>query len=182
MNAERPDHASSPQGLEAPREVPRMNLSADPTETTVGDLPFAANQDRPPDTYAMGHQPLRDHRRSLLIADDDPVVRYRLQAALSDSFCIVALAENATEAIAFAEEHQPDAALIDVEMPGGGARTAVPAIAACSPNTRIVVLSADEIHQIVLELLNAGAIAYVRKGVGGDHIAGTLAQALLVEE
>ena len=138
-----------------------MNVSADCIETT--------------------NQPLRDHRRSLLIADDDVVVRFRIENELKDSFRIVAMAENAAEAIALAEQHQPDAALIDVQMPGGGARTAVPAIAACSPHTRMVIHSADDVHHVVLELLSAGAIAYVRKGVGGDEIAETLAQALLVE-
>lgn len=158
-----------------------MNSSADLTETTVTERSSGSGRDRPPETYEMGQQPLRDHRRSLLIADDDAVVRYRLQSELADSFCIVAVAENATDAIALAEQHRPDAALLDVEMPGGGARVAVPGIAACSPNTRMVILSADEIHQVVLQLLKAGAIAYVRKGVGGDRIAETLAQALLVD-
>ena len=54
---------------------------------------------RPTDSYLVGQQPLRDHRRSLRIADDDEVVRYRLQSELKDSFCIVAVAESATEAI-----------------------------------------------------------------------------------
>ncbi len=126
-------------------------------------------------------EPLRDHRRSLLIADDDPVVLYRLKTQLSDSFRIVGLAENATQAIALAQEHQPDVALLDVEMPGGGGRVAVPGIVGCSPETRIVVLSADEIHRVVLELLSAGAIAYVRKGVAADQLAETLAQALRVD-
>jgi DNA-binding NarL/FixJ family response regulator len=134
------------------------------------------DEDPPPD-----HEPLRDHRRTLLIADDDDVVRYRLQSELSESFRVVAVAENTAEAIALAEQHRPDAALIDVQMPGGGARAAVPAIAACSPNTRMVILSGDEIHHIVLELLNAGAIAYMRKGTVGDLIAETLPQALRVE-
>lgn len=125
--------------------------------------------------------PLQDHRRSLLIADDDAVVRYRLGAELKDSFRIVAVAENATDAIALAKEHRPDAALIDVEMPGGGAREAVPQIAACSPQTRMVILSADESDRIVRELLGAGAVAYVRKGVAGDTLAETLARALHVE-
>lgn len=159
-----------------------MNLPTDFPETTIARRrPFAAGRNRAPEPRAIDDEPLRDHRRTLLIADDDTVVRYRLQSELSDSFRIVAIAENATKAIALAELHQPDAALIDVEMPGGGARAAVPAIALCSPNTRMVILSADEIHHVVLELLNAGAMAYVRKGVGGDRIAETLAQALLVE-
>ena len=158
-----------------------MSLPTDRTETELSHPTCAAGEDRPPDTYAAAQQPLRDHCRSLLIADDDEVVRYRLQSELSESFRIVAVAGNATEAIALAEQHRPDAALIDVEMPGGGARAAVPAIALCSPDTRMVILSADEVHGVVLELLTAGAIAYVRKGVSGDRIGETIAQALLVE-
>ena len=170
-----PDHASSSQRLDHTPEVPQMNPPTGLTDTTVADPPFVSGEDPPPE------QPLRDHRRSLLIADDDDVVRYRLQSELKDSFRIVAAAENATDAIALAEQHRPDVALIDVEMPGGGARAAVPAIALCSPNTRMVILSADEMPRVVLELLGAGAIAYVRKGVSGDHIAETLAQALRAE-
>ena len=134
------------------------------------------------DTAQTDAPPLRDHRRSLLIADDDEVVRYRLSAELGQSFRIVGLAANATDAIALAATHKPDAALIDVEMPGGGARTAVPEIVACSPRTRIVILSADELRHVVNELLSAGAIAYVRKGISGERIAQTLAQALLYLE
>ena len=134
------------------------------------------------DTAPTHAEPLRDHRRTLLIADDDQIVRYKLSAELGQSFRIVGLAENATDAIALAARHKPDAALLDVEMPGGGARTAVPGIVACSPQTRIVILSADESRGIVLELLSAGAIAYVRKGTSGEQIAGTLAKALLYVE
>ncbi len=158
-----------------------MNLPTDRIDTPDTRPSFGAGEDRPADSYEVGHEPLRDHRRSLLIADDDAVVRYRLKTELADSFCIVAVADNAVDAIALAEQHRPDAALIDVDMPGGGARVAVPTIAICSPNTRMVILSADEVHHVVLELLNAGAMAYVRKGVGGERLAETLAQALLVE-
>ncbi|CAN5828938.1 hypothetical protein BH18ACT7_BH18ACT7_13160 [soil metagenome] len=44
------------------------------------------------DTAPMHAQPLRDHRRTLLIADDDQIVRYRLSAELGQSFRIVGLA------------------------------------------------------------------------------------------
>jgi two-component system, NarL family, nitrate/nitrite response regulator NarL len=90
----------------------------------------------------------------------------------------VAIAESADEAIELAEQHRPDAALIDVQMPAGGARTAVPGITERSPDTCIVILSADESRDVVLELLNAGAMAYVRKGVAGSEIASKLAEAL----
>jgi DNA-binding NarL/FixJ family response regulator len=119
-----------------------------------------------------------DTRANLLIADDDMVCRIALSSQLKPWFHVVAVAESATEAIELAEKHQPDLALIDVQMPGGGAREAVPGIATSSPDTRIVVLSSDESSRDVLELLDAGAIAYMRKGATGEEIANTLTDAL----
>ena len=118
-------------------------------------------------------------RPSLLIADDDPVVRATLSAHLERDFEIVGLARNASEAVALAERHQPDAALIDVDMPDGGARDAVPRIAAGSPATRMVILSSDESRAIVLELLSAGAVAYRRKGLTGTELSRTLKDAMV---
>ena len=63
-------------------------------------------------------------------------------------------------------------------MPGGGARSAVPLIAASSVATRIVILSDDESREGVLELLEAGAMAYLRKGASMTHISRTLTDAL----
>jgi DNA-binding NarL/FixJ family response regulator len=124
---------------------------------------------------------LPDPRPSLLIADDDAFMRSALSAQLKDTFRIVAVAEDASAAIGLAQEHQPDAALLDVDMPNGGAREAVPRIAACSPGTSIVILSGDETREIVLELISAGAIAYVRKGVTGSQLSQTLTDALKVK-
>ena len=137
-------------------------------------------------TSAEAKQPaepgdLPDPLPSLLIADDDAFMRSALSAQLKDSFRVVAVAADATQAIALAQEHQPDAALLDVDMPHGGAREAVPQIAACSPGTSIVILSGDETRQIVLELISAGAIAYVRKGVTGSQLSQTLTDALKVK-
>ncbi|MEA2472906.1 MAG: hypothetical protein QOE06_821 [Thermoleophilaceae bacterium] len=128
------------------------------------------------------HQPARgdDLRPSLLIADDDAFVRSALSAQLAGDFHIVAVARSTTEAVALAEEHRPTAALIDVEMPGGGARTAVPQIVARSPDTCVVILSGDESREVVLELLTAGAAAYVRKGITGAQLSETLTAALKV--
>ncbi len=117
-------------------------------------------------------------RPTLLIADDDAVVRAALSAQLAGDFDVVAVAESAGDAIALAERHNPDAALLDVDMPGGGAREAVPQIAARSPDTCMVILSGDETRQLVVELLGAGAIAYVRKGISAAELSETLMAAL----
>ncbi len=113
-------------------------------------------------------------RPSLLVADDDAVVRSILSGQLRNSFNVLAGAADAAEAIEQAERLRPDAALIDVNMPAGGGLTAIREIARRSPETCLVVLSADETRASVVELLDAGAMAYVRKGASGAEIVETL--------
>ena len=83
---------------------------------------------------------------------------------LQREFEVVGQAADAAEAIELARRLHPDAALVDLNMPGGGGRTAIPGIVAASPKTAIVVISSDEEDSIVREVLIAGAVAYVRKG------------------
>lgn len=123
----------------------------------------------------------RPERPRLLIADDDPVVRSLLCSQLGGDFDVVAAAEDTPGAIELAEKHRPDAAPIDVQMPGGGALEAVPRIAAGSPATCVVILSAGEPDELVSKLLAMGAAAYVRKGVTGTEIARTLTESLEVQ-
>jgi DNA-binding NarL/FixJ family response regulator len=121
-------------------------------------------------------------RPRLLIADDDTIVRSTLSAQLRRDFDVVAVAENASQAIELAGRHQPDLALIDVQMPDGGAREAVPKIAHLAPDTCMVILSGDESREVVIELLDAGAIAYMRKGLTGAKLSQTLKDALRAGE
>jgi DNA-binding NarL/FixJ family response regulator len=103
-------------------------------------------------------------RPTLLVADDDAVLCKTIAALVADSFDVVATAADADAAIALAEEHLPDVALVDVQMPGGGGLRATREIAARAPATAVVILSGDEEHSAVLELLGAGAVSYLRKG------------------
>ena len=125
-----------------------------------------------PTTGSSSDQP------TLIIADDDPMMRSLLSTQLAGDFEVVAVAGDATEAIELAAEHRPDAALVDVEMPGGGGLEAVRQICERSPETCIVVLSGDESRDVVLDLLEAGAIAYKRKGVPGSEISQALIDSL----
>jgi DNA-binding NarL/FixJ family response regulator len=103
-------------------------------------------------------------RPTLLVADDDAVLCKTIAALVADSFNVVATAADADAAIALAEEHVPDIALVDLQMPGGGGLRATREIAARVPGTAVVILSGDDEHSAVLELLAAGAVSYLRKG------------------
>lgn len=114
------------------------------------------------------------HGPRVLIADDDPFIRSALASRLSNEFEIVACAVDATQAITLAGEHQPDVAIIDVQMPGGGGLRVVREMQTCAPRTAIVALSADESESDVRAFIEAGATAYVRKGAADQQLRQTL--------
>lgn len=113
-------------------------------------------------------------RLTLLIADDDPVVRSMLSMGLEQRFDIVAAVEDASEAVEAAAAQRPDAAVIDVDMPAGGGQHAVRGIVEVSPRTAIVMLSADEEDGAVRELLQTGAMTYCRKGLAAHELAAAI--------
>jgi DNA-binding NarL/FixJ family response regulator len=110
----------------------------------------------------------------LMIADDDPVVQSLLDMSLSQEFDVVGLAADGEQAVELAKESQPDAALVDLEMPAGGGLRAVRGIHEVAPETAIVVLSVDESEARVRELIQAGATAYLRKGLAAHALSDVL--------
>jgi DNA-binding NarL/FixJ family response regulator len=114
----------------------------------------------------------------VLIADDDPDVRAVLSAQLTGRFEVAGTAADTDEAIALAARTRADIAIVDVQMPGGGGVRATQQIRAGAPRTVIVALSADESERIVLEMLTAGAVTYIRKGVAADELAALLRESL----
>ena len=118
------------------------------------------------------------HRPRLMIADDDPVVQSMLSASLSSTFEVVGVAGDSDAAIELARVSQPDAAVVDVEMPKGGGLRAIQGIVEVAPETAIVVLSGDESDKTVGDLIQAGAVAYRRKGLAPNVLAGSLTESI----
>jgi DNA-binding NarL/FixJ family response regulator len=118
------------------------------------------------------------HPPRLMIADDDPVVQSMLSMSLSNTFEVVGIAADSEEAIELARVSQPDAALVDVEMPNGGGLRAVQGIVDVAPGTAIVMLSDDESDTFVRELMQAGAIAYRRKGEAPQVLAESITESI----
>jgi two-component system, NarL family, invasion response regulator UvrY len=80
----------------------------------------------------------------VLLADDSPSF---LAAAVdvvaaTEGFELAAAAQSGEEAVDLATAYGPDLALIDVNMPGIGGREAADRIAAASPDTAVVLMTA----------------------------------------
>jgi DNA-binding NarL/FixJ family response regulator len=119
----------------------------------------------------------QDTRPRLLIADDEPLVRRALSVQLEGQFNLVAAAEDSDGAIEAARLEQPDIAILDVQMPGGGLQAAL-GIREVSPRTAVVILSVDESERSVVQLMDAGAMIYLRKGAPAQVIAERLHQSI----
>jgi two-component system, NarL family, nitrate/nitrite response regulator NarL len=117
-------------------------------------------------------------RQRLVIADDDELVRSMVAHQLRDDFECVGAAADATEAIALAMALRPDVIILDVNMPGGGAMEATNKIRDHAPETAIVILSVDETWDGLIDLLNAGAMNYLRKGMDEPAMAEDLRTAI----
>jgi len=105
------------------------------------------------------------HQLRILIADDHDLVRRGLKALLSSKPGWVVCAEAATgrEAIAKAEKHQPNLVVTDIAMPELNGLEAIRRISKILPKTEFVVLSVHYSEQLVKEVIEAGAHAYVLK-------------------
>jgi EAL domain-containing protein (putative c-di-GMP-specific phosphodiesterase class I)/CheY-like chemotaxis protein len=105
-------------------------------------------------------------RISILIADDEETVLETLAAVMGSEpdLEVVAEARDAQTAIELASREQPDVAILDVRMPGGGGLRAAREILRRSPPTHVLALSAYEDASTVLAMLRAGALGYVVKG------------------
>jgi DNA-binding NarL/FixJ family response regulator len=86
----------------------------------------------------------------LIIADDDALARALIEAIVERDreLELVGSAEDAARAIELANERQPDVAVLDWVMPGGGGEAAARAILRHSPRTRIVALTTSDTHSV----------------------------------
>src|SRR5437588_12716538 len=82
-------------------------------------------------------------KRRVVIAEDDPDIRFLVADVLESDgrFQVVAEASNGAEAVRLAEEHQPDAVVLDLMMPVMDGGTALPKIRQVAPKAAVVVLS-----------------------------------------
>ena len=119
--------------------------------------------------------PLPDALR-VVIADDAATMRALLRDLLgaSPSFQVVGEAADGEEAVRLSAREQPDMVLLDLAMPNLDGLGAIPRIRACSPASRIVVLSGFGAGRLAQRALDVGADAYLEKRDGPDRLLARL--------
>jgi two-component system, NarL family, response regulator len=102
----------------------------------------------------------------ILIADDHPILGKALTMFLEcePDLTVVGYASDGREALELFRQHQPDVALMDLQMPKMEGADAIAAICAKFKHARIVVLTTYDGDEDIYRGLRAGAKGYLLKG------------------
>ncbi len=97
----------------------------------------------------------------ILVAEDETLIRMDLVEMLTEAgYEVIAQATNGEEAISLANEHKPDLAILDVQMPVLDGISAAEKIIAIAP---VLMLTAFSQRELVDRARDAGVMAYVVK-------------------
>jgi DNA-binding NarL/FixJ family response regulator len=116
---------------------------------------------------AGGSGPVR-----VLLADDHALVRKGIRDFLEEDggLTVVAEATDGGEAVRLAAEHQPDVAVLDIQMPEVSGIEATRRIKTAYPEVRVLILTSYDDDPYVFALLRAGADGYVLKSTDPDEL------------
>ena len=101
----------------------------------------------------------------VLLADDHAVVRagFRQFMERAGDIVIVAEVDDGKQAVLSIQEHQPDVAVIDIQMPEMSGIEVTRWVRANSRTTGVLILSAYDDDPYIMAVLQAGANGYVLK-------------------
>jgi DNA-binding NarL/FixJ family response regulator len=108
----------------------------------------------------------------ILVADDHPVVRDGLVAILGTQpdFEIVGEAASGDEAVGQVKALAPDVLLLDLEMPGTDGVGVLKQLRADAMPVRVVVFTAFDTDERILDAVQAGAQGYLLKGAPREEL------------
>ena len=108
----------------------------------------------------------------ILLADDHHIVREGIRQLLesADDLHIVAQAGDGEEAQALIEQHRPDVAVLDIQMPKASGIDVTRWVRAHLPEVGVLILTAYDDDPYVMAVLQAGANGYVLKTASTEEL------------
>lgn len=111
-------------------------------------------------------------RIRVLVADDHTIVRRGLVSllALGEGIDVVGEAADGRTAVDRALELEPDVVLMDVSMPALSGLEAASRIKKKSPKIKVLILSAHDNEEYVLQVVRSGANGYLLKNTSAEDL------------
>jgi two-component system response regulator DesR len=110
---------------------------------------------------------------SILIADDETLIRTALAALLNleGDLSVAAQATSGDEAVAMARQHQPDVALLDLQMPGLDGIAVAETLRQTLPGCGSIIITSHGRPGHLKRALAAGARGFLPKTVSADVLS-----------
>ena len=139
-----------------------------------------------PDPVAPVEIDLRheEGRYGVLLVDDSTDMRFLMRTAIRTAhgpLRVVGEASDGTEAVAAAAKLRPDLILLDLVMPDRGGIEVLPQLRRVSPASRVIVISGFVSPALEQTALEAGASAYITKGVPLPEVLRRVSEVALAE-
>ena len=111
-------------------------------------------------------------RARVLIADDEPAVRYMLREIIEEEGLAVVEVDNGRAALDTIEQ-DPSIALVmsDLQMPGMTGLELLAALSARPSSPPLILVTAHGSERVAVEAMKLGAVDYFRKPLDADEIA-----------
>jgi DNA-binding NarL/FixJ family response regulator len=114
-----------------------------------------------------------------MLADDHRMLREGLRRSMTEAgFDVVGEAGDGVEAIAMADDLQPDVILMDVTMPNCDGVEACRRVIESGSDTRVVMLTMHADQEVLANAIRAGAIGYLTKDSSTREIADAVRMAV----
>ncbi len=112
-----------------------------------------------------------DHH-SVLIVEDDPVIRKFLQLAITQTpqLCVVATADSAGTGIKALQERDPAILVVDLTLPDGSGVDLIREARRHKPPVECMVVTMHDDYEHLFQALHAGATGYLLKDALPDNI------------
>ncbi|GAA3174013.1 response regulator transcription factor [Blastococcus jejuensis] len=109
---------------------------------------------------------------TVVIADDQPMVRAGLRSLLEgeDDVVVVGEAFDGEQALRAVRQHAPDVVLMDIRMPVLDGLEATRQLVAAGSPARVLVLTTFDLDEYVFEALRAGASGFLLKDATAEEL------------
>ena len=115
---------------------------------------------------------------SILIVDDEEVVRHSHLRSLADTGCHAEAAEDGHQALQVMEQHPFDVVLLDLSMPGLDGMDVLKTIKQRWPDSEVVIITGYPTIETAKEAVRLGAHNYIAKPVGPDDVIKAASEAM----